>query len=99
MSYKTLKKTISSAAAQPLSATSLRCRRALIQPERSNTAKFQIGDSAVTATSGMEMVKPVASAYSIPLELTSQSGNDVDLSQIYVIGTANDIVNVLYDEF
>jgi hypothetical protein len=95
-----LKKTLGTSAAEPLSATSIKCSQIIVQPFRGNAALVTLGDSTVVATSGLEIVKPVTSAQSVPIVITSfPMGNNIDLSKIYVIGTANDGVNVLYEQY
>jgi hypothetical protein len=101
--YKLLQKTLATAGAEQLTATSTPCRRAIIQAERSNRGSLMIGDSTVTATKGHELPAPFAisqaNAYSLPLILEGIGQNDVNLSNVYAIGTSGDIINILYYDF
>ena len=99
MAWKTLKKALGTTNGEPLTAASTKCRRVLIQAQRSNAGLVTIGDSNVAADRGIELIKPVTSAHSFVLDLGALYGNDIDLSLIYAKGTANDIVCVLYDEY
>jgi hypothetical protein len=91
------KKTIASTGvAQPIQTTSVKCARIWIQSDRANSALVMVGASDVEATTrGIEIPKPTSGAYMPPLVLESNGQNDLDLSQIYIIGTSSDIVNIL----
>lgn len=98
MGLTILQKTlVASTTPEPLSATSIKCSQLIIQPFRANAALVSIGDSAVTATRGIELTKPVAAAQQSSLSIEGKGGDVLDLSLIYVIGSANDGVNVLYE--
>lgn len=100
MAWKTLKKALTTTNGEPLSATSIKCRRALIQCARANSALVLIGDSNVAADRGIELVKVSAANVQMEiLDLAALAGNDIDLSLIYAKGSANDIVCVFYDEY
>lgn len=99
MAWKTLTKTIASANAEPLSATSIKCRSAFIQAVRGNSAAFWVGDANVADDQGIELLEPQENTQTPWLPLQGLYGNDIDLANVYVIGTTNDVVAVLYDEF
>jgi hypothetical protein len=101
MAWKTLKKVLNSNAAEQLTTdTTLKCRQAHIQAHIGNSGTATIGDSNVAADRGIALVgQEEGDQRPVVLLLNSLAGNDIVLSQIYAIGTKNDIVCVFYDEY
>lgn len=98
MSIRLYEKVLSgTATAEPLSATSIKCGQCIIQAKRANTASLAIGDSTLAAGTGIELVVPTADVQLTSLSIEAKGGNALDLSDIYVLGTADDGVNVLYE--
>lgn len=84
------KKILVSNTPEPLSVTPLKCAYATIQQNLNNGNYVYIGDDTVNDTRGLELF------WGIHTILQGRGGNDIDLSQIYVYGVKDDIVNVLY---
>jgi len=97
MSLISIEKVLVGATAEPISATSIKCAQVYIQAKRGNAGVLDVGSSAVTAGKGMELIKPVVTVAQIPLPIRATGGNALDLNHIYIIGTPNDGVNVLYE--
>lgn len=98
MSLHLLEKVIAvTSTAERLSATSIKCSQCIIQAQRANAAALEIGDSALASGKGIEFVKPTADVQLTSLSIEAKGGNALDLSELYVFGTAADGVNVLYE--
>lgn len=73
------------------------CKQIIIQPKRDNTAAIYLGPSAATS---LELNVPTEDGAPItPVTLQSGYGNGMDLKTLYVIGTAGDGVQGLYEEY
>jgi precorrin-6B methylase 2 len=99
MTWKLLEKVIVGATAESLSATAIECNQAIIQAQRGNAASLEVGDSTLDSGKGIELVKPAENSQIAALTLGGTGQNCVNLAAIYIIGTADDGVNVLYEEF
>jgi len=97
MSLEYLEKVLAGATAEPLSATSIKCSQVIVQAKRANGGLCTVGTSAVVATKGYEIMKPVANLFSPEFRIEAEGGNAIDLSLIYLIGTQGDGVNILYE--
>lgn len=79
---------------QPLSETSLKVSEFTLEGPTENSGSFFIGDETISTTKGITRVKAV------PLNISSididGQPKHYDLSKIYVVGTAGDIVRVEY---
>jgi hypothetical protein len=80
--------------AQPISTTQFLATRVIIQNSRAGEL-VTVGDSTVTAGTGFELIKPVDNVFGFPLILEGANGNDLDLNQIYIVGTKDKVVNCI----
>jgi hypothetical protein len=71
--------------------------KVIIQAKAGNSASVFVGPSNVSSTNktGYELVTPPAASVNFPFVLEGKAGNDIDISQLYVVGTSGDIVNML----
>jgi hypothetical protein len=85
---------------EALSATSLKVGQAIIQAQRANAAKIEIGPSSTLASGkGYELVKPTTDAQLASITITpAQGSNCLDLKEFYLFGTKDDGVNIIYEE-
>ena len=99
MSLKTLTKTIAATGAvEALTATRTRCGWFVIQVAAGNSGTVSVVDSG--GTIGHVLGVPVASQPEEKLEVAPGHGQDVfDLSLVYVKGTINDVVYVVYSPY
>lgn len=84
---------------QRLLETPLKVNKVIIQAHRGNAGEIYIGDEMSTDQDnmvGFELTKPVADQHSIPFVLESTKGNDIELMDIWIAGTEDDIVNVTF---
>lgn len=101
MAWKLIQKIVSGTDPEAISDTSLKCAQAWVQSFIQNAGDVMVGDSTITATMGYKLVAPVVGA-SVDRVLLKPVGvgNNIDLSLVYVKGTApGDGVNCLYEEF
>lgn len=77
-----------------LSATSVRAAWVQIQAI-SISAEIRIGDQNITTTRGSKLLSALDAQFFPALGVC----NSYDLSTIYIVGTQNDTVSVLYDTF
>lgn len=104
MALTFLAKTVTSSGTRvQLSATSLPCAWAIIQPARANSGKIFIGDVTVGTTGilGYTLDTPVANVDLSNLRLppVASGPNTIDLSEIYVDTSASGCsVNVIYSK-
>lgn len=87
-----------SSTAQPISSTSFKCHHALIQADPGNSGAVRVGLSDVKASSkiGFSLPEPQENIYYPPLEIRGGGlGNDLELNEIYIEGTKDDVVNVI----
>ena len=84
--------------AQMLSVTSIKCNKVFIQSKIGNSNPVYIGDSSVDASAslGFAINSDIPTINVWPLRLLSSVGNEFDLSEIYISGSKDDVVNVLY---
>jgi hypothetical protein len=75
---------------EPLSVTPLKCAYATVQEAYTNNNAVFLGDANVDAYEGIQLFWLVSTI------LQGRGGNDIDLSQLYVYGDKDDVVNVLY---
>lgn len=99
MGLVSYKKTIAaSTVAQQISTSSFKCHHALIQSDSGNSAAIRVGcsDALASDKTGLVLPIPQANIYYPPLEIRGgELGNDLDLSEVYIEGTAGDVVNVI----
>ena len=95
-----LQKTIvATGVAEPLSASSVKCTQVIIQNDRESAAKCRIGDANVSATVGIELVKPTADQQLPSISIDGKGGDVLDLAEIYVCGTKDDLLDILYEVY
>jgi hypothetical protein len=89
------------ATAEALSATSKRVASVYIQVKRANSNAAQIGFGTFTTGKGIELCKPTADEKlsDFPLRSIVPGGNNIDLADIYVMGTSGEGVNFYYEEY
>jgi hypothetical protein len=98
MSVHLLEKVISATSvAEPLSATEIKCSQCIIQVQRGNAAALEIGDSTLASGKGIEFVKPTTDVQLPSLSIEGKGGNPLNLAELYVFGTKDDGVNILYE--
>ncbi len=96
--FKLLEKVLASTAAEPLVAVSTKCSRVIIQAQRANAALVEVGDGTLATGKGIELLKPQANQILDRVELISAGvGNNIDLKDVYLIGSAADGVNCFYE--
>jgi len=84
---------------QRLSETSVKVNKVWIQAHRSNSGQVFVGDEDNLDQGdsvGFELIVPAQSQFSFPFVLESTKVNDIDLMDIWVAGTKDDIVNITY---
>ncbi len=98
---KLMKKVLTGSGPEAISATSLKVSQAIIQPKRSNANAIEVGPSSTFAAGeGFEFPKPTADAFMEPLVVEPPQGaNGIDLSGWYVVGTAGQGINIIYEEY
>lgn len=89
---RTLQVTLTGSA-QQVSATNIKCKWAILQ--NNAAAVMRIGDANVTASRGAAIA---ASGGSFSVPVSTVATFDTDLSQWYVIGTATQVLDVVYDD-
>lgn len=85
---KTFVTTIAGATAQALTASAIGAEEATIIADSANADPVYLGDSTVTALTGVELV-PTASYNTV---------KSLSLNSLYIIGTASDKVRVIYTQ-
>jgi hypothetical protein len=86
---------------EPVSATSIRCSRAIVQYCRVGHDAVYLGDLNVTNKLAIVLLGPGKDADApdrIPLE-SNGVGNNMDLQHIYILATHGEGVDVYYEEF
>jgi hypothetical protein len=97
--FKLLKKTLGSANAEPLSPVNIKCSFAIIQADQNNQGGIEVGDDTLLAGNGILIIPFFMFGYD-RIELRAYGvGNNLDLNQIYAVGTTGESVNVLYEVF
>jgi len=86
---KLLQVTLGAGATQ-ISATSILCREIVFQ-NNGATNDMRVGDSTVSSTKGIKLLKASGSLTVGPL-----TENSEDLRDWYVFGTAADVIDILY---
>jgi hypothetical protein len=101
MAWKLVQKIVAGTAAEQISATSIKCAQAWVQAFIQNVGDVMVGDSNVTDAIGYKLITPVAGAVIDRVLLKPVGvGNNIDLSLVYVKGTApGEGVTCLYEEF
>lgn len=89
MAVHLLQVTIGAGTRTQVSATAIQARQAMFQNNGSNA--MRLGDSTTTTTKGANLVASGGTLNSGPLMV-----QQVDLSQWYVAGTQNDVLDVIY---
>jgi hypothetical protein len=103
MAFKMNQIAILGATAAPLtSASTLKCTRVILQAHRDNSGPIYFGDDQVDLANkwGYELIAPVDA--NTPLdskELVGLGGNVIDLATLYAVGTEDDLLNILYEEY
>lgn len=92
MSVKTLQ-VVLTGSAQQVSATPIRCKWASFF--NTAAAAMRAGDANVTASRGVPLAATTG-FYNVPVSQASTFGTD--LSQWFVIGTATQVLDVVYDD-
>ena len=91
MAIKTLQITLTGAA-QQVSAKPIKCKWEVFQ--NNGTPAVRAGDANVSATLGYSIAP--AAAFPLPVPFASTFGTD--LSQWFVIGTAAQLLDIVYDD-
>jgi len=100
MAWKNFTHTLAGATAEAISAVSAKAKSVRIQPRRTNSHVLYVGGSSVTSSNGYELNFPANAAANLDhVDLDDYSGNGMDLASIYVIGTAGETVQGIYEEF
>jgi hypothetical protein len=100
MAWKNFSKVLAGITAEPISNTSQKAKQILINPKRANKGTLYLGGATVSSDNGLEIIPPaVATTPMIPLHLTGDYGNGMDLSSLYIIGGATDGIQGAYEEF
>jgi hypothetical protein len=100
-----LEKILAGDTAEPLSATSLKVSLALVQVKRTNSHAIEIAPKDVngnlpTTGKAHELIKPVADEQLVDYEISPTGDQNVeDLSEWYILGTAGEGVNIVYEVF
>ena len=100
MGWKGFSKTLTSASAEPIVATSQKASNIKIQMKRDNGHPVYVGASDVSETNGIELIN--VGGTNLPLDkvdLVAGYGSGMDLLQIYVLGTIGEGVQGMYEEF
>ena len=97
MAIKRLQVTIGAAAAQPTRFTATRtpCYYVIIEADDGNSNPAFVGPSAVTTANGVRLNNSATAPGRMELGPFSAVA-PLNLSELYVAGTQNEIVNVLY---
>ena len=93
---KTFRKVLESASAEQITSTRILTQGFAVRAEIANTADINIGDSSVTALTGMFIQAGEAN------EKYARNTNrgatvEYDLSKIYIIGASGDAIRVEYE--
>jgi hypothetical protein len=106
MSFKSLEKVLTSTNAEPLSPTNLYCSQFYAEVKRSNgsSMEWSARDAAgnpVAAGAGNELFAPAYGSVLPHFSLNSNQhgGNNINLADIYLLGTTGDGVNITYEEY
>ena len=99
MGLTSFNKTIAATAtAQQVSTSSFKCHHILIQADSGNSGAVRVGcaDALASNKTGFVLPIPQANIYYPPLEIRGgELGNDLELSEVYIEGTKDDVVNVI----
>ena len=81
-------------AATAVSATALNVSAVILQGDDGNSNPAFVGDSTVAATNGIRL----HNSATVPEKLTlgPHAANNINLADLYIAGTQNEKVNVLY---
>jgi len=81
---------------EPITVEGTKAKTLIISPMRTNSNAIYLGPSAAT---GIELIPPANATTPVEkITLSEDFGNGMDLSSIYVIGTAGEGVQGLYEE-
>ena len=94
-----LEKVLTSAAAEPLSATSLMVQSVRVQVKRANANAMEWGAGVFTAGKGHELLAPVADTQLAGFAIEARGQNDLDLGSLYILGTSGEGVNIIAEVF
>ena len=90
-SLTTLQVTLGAGATQATTTTTILCREVIVQNNASHTVR--VGDSNVSASRGIALA---ASSAANSIVLLNPTGTLILLSDIWLIGTQNDVIDIDY---
>jgi hypothetical protein len=99
MGFKLLDVVLSGTGLQKFTETSITARNVFVQAKRANTHAIEFGPGTFVSGKGIELCKPTADQPLPSKDIPSSGGNCIELSEFSALGTTNEGLNVLYEEW